>query len=502
MLQAGTGRRLINPDLGMPGPGIRIYCDPIVHIESDLTATALVLETTGRKLVLIGYDLAVVPSTLAREVRHTVARSVGTSPSHVLVNYSHTHASPALQGWGMIDDAWQAAAIERYQARLVQAAEHAAVEADRGRQPARLAAGWGEAPLGVYRRETGSNGRLILGEVPDTAIDRSVGVIRVDDLQGRPIAVVFSHGCHPVIMGPRSQAASSDFPGAARKVVEEVLGGTALFLQACGGNINPRYGIGFEVDCRDVKDRVGTVLAGAVIAAASSLWTDKRRGPQTLLGEFGIALWPWLSVEEGTAPPLAALERTLVIPLSELPPLDVARRVRDHHVAELGSARAGRARRADVSVAGRWARWAEILVEACSLGEGVLETPTGTFSISGRKATFETPIQAIRVGAVAIVATSFEMFCETGLTIKTGSPFPHTEVVGYSNGSAGYLPRAEDYPAEGWSVEQRYAVPDLFPQSWLWPVILHPEAERLVVQAALGVLNELAGGGAPRHHHA
>jgi neutral ceramidase len=485
----------------MPGLGIRIYCDPIVHIESDLTVTALVLESTDRKIVLISYDLGVVPSALADIVRQAVARSVGTAPSHVLMNYSHTHASPALQGWGMIDDGWQTAAIEQYQSHIVQAAADAAVDADRGRQPARLAAGWGEAPIGVYRRERSSNGHLILGEVPDAPLDRSVGVIRVDDLGGRLIAIVFSHGCHPVIMGPRSQAASSDFPGAARKIIEEVLGGTALFLQACGGNINPRYGIGFEVDCRDAKDREGAVLAGAVIATASSLWTDKRRGPKTLLGEFGIALWPWHSVENGAAPPLAAVERTLVIPLSELPPLDVARRVRDRHVAELGSARAGRARRADVSVAGRWARWAEILVEACALGEGVLETPTGTFSISGRKATFETPIQGIRVGDVAIVATSFEMFSETGLVIKTRSPFPHTEVVGYSNGVAGYLPRAEDYPAEGWSVEQRYAVPDLFPQSWLWPVILHPEAEQSVVDAALGVLNELAGAGVQRRHH-
>lgn len=475
----------------MPGPGIRIYCDPIVHIESDLMVTALVLETTDCKIVLIGCDLAVISSALAREVRQAVARSVGTKPSHVLLNYSHTHASPSIKGWGMVNDDDQAAAIERYQGRLVEAAEHAAAEADRRRQPARLTAGWGEAPVGVYRRERGSNDHLILGEVPEAPIDRSVGVVRVDDLQARPIAVVFSFGCHPVIVGPRSQAASSDFPGAARKLVEGVLGGTALFLQACGGNINPRYGIGFEVDCRDVKDREGAVLAGAVIATASSIRTDKRRGPRTLLGEFGIALWPWLPVEDAAAPPMAAVERTLVVELSELPPLEVAQRLRERHAGELAAAQTRRARTADVSVAWRWAQWAETLVAACALGEGVLETPTGTFSIHGRKATFETPIQGIRVGDVAILATSFEMFFETGLTIKRRSPFPHTEVIGYSNGCAGYLPRAEDHPRGGWSVEQRYAVPDLFPQSWLWPVILHPDAEGQVVEGAIAVLNEL-----------
>jgi neutral ceramidase len=491
VLQAGTGRRLINPELGMPGPGIRIYCDPIVHIESDLMVTALVLETTNCKIVLIGCDLAVISSALAHEVRQAVARTVGTELSHVLVNYSHTHASPSIKGWGMVNDGDQAAAIERYQGRLVEAAEQAAGEADRSRQPARLAAGWGEAPLGVYRREKGPNDRFILGEVPQTPIDPSVGVIRVDDLDGRPISVVFSYGCHPVIMGPRAQAASSDYPGAARRLIEDVIGGTALFLQACGGNVNPRYGIGFEVDCRDVKDREGTVLAGAVIATASNLRTHKRRGSRTLLGDLGIALWPWVAVDGMIAPPAAAVERTLAIPLSDLPPLNVAQGLRDRYAAELASAQARRARTSDLTVAARWAQWAAILVEACALSEGTLHAPTGTFFIRNGKATFETTIQGIRVGDVAILATSFEMFFETGLMIKERSPFPHTEVIGYSNGCAGYLPRAEDYPAGGWSVEERYAVPDLFPQSWLWPVIVHPGAEEQVVEGAIAVLNEL-----------
>ena len=477
----------------MPGPGIRIYCDPIVHIESDLTVTALVLATSGCKLVLLGYDLAVVSSALAPVIRQAVARSVGTQPSHVLLNYSHTHASPSIKGWGMEEGGERAAAIERYQDRLVEAAEIAAVEADRRRQPARLTAGWGEAPLGVYRREKGPGDRFILGEVPQTPIDPSVGVIRVDDLDGRPISVVFSYGCHPVIMGPRAQAASSDYPGAARRLIEDVIGGTALFLQACGGNVNPRYGIGFEVDCRDVKDREGAVLAGAVIATASNLRTHTRRGPRTLLGDLGIALWPWVAVDDVMAPPAAAVERTLVIPLSDLPPLDVAQRLRDRYAAEFASAQARQARTSDLTVAARWAQWAAILVEACALGEGTLHAPTGTFFIRNGKATFETLIQAIRVGDVAILATSFEMFFETGLTIKRRSPFPHTEVIGYSNGVSGYLPRAEDYPAGGWSVEERYAVPDLFPQSWLWPVVVHPGAEAQVVSAAVDLLRQLAG---------
>ena len=76
----------------------------------------------------------------------------------------------------------------------------------------------------------------MLGEVPDHPIDSSVGVIRVDDHNGNPIAVAFRYSCHPVTMGPRSAVASSDFPGVARSVVESSIGGLALFLQGGGGN--------------------------------------------------------------------------------------------------------------------------------------------------------------------------------------------------------------------------------------------------------------------------
>ena len=125
------------------------------------------------------------------------------------------------------------------------------------------------------------------------------------------------------LIGPRAQATSSDYPGAARAVIERS-GGASLFLQACGGNINPRYGIGYEVDCRDTKDREGAVLGGEVIKVASGIRTNVTRGPRTLLGTVGISLWPWLPVDGSTCPYLGAVDQTLALPLSELPSLVTA----------------------------------------------------------------------------------------------------------------------------------------------------------------------------------
>ena len=42
-LYAGAARRAINPELGTGMPGLRLFGAPIQAIESDLTATVLVL---------------------------------------------------------------------------------------------------------------------------------------------------------------------------------------------------------------------------------------------------------------------------------------------------------------------------------------------------------------------------------------------------------------------------------------------------------------------------
>ncbi|MEO1825924.1 MAG: hypothetical protein ABGZ31_09445, partial [Roseibacillus sp.] len=55
-----------------------------------------------------------------------------------------------------------------------------------------------------------------------------------------PLAVLFEHAAHPVIVPHTSQLTSADFPGAAGKRIRDVLGSNVItvFGQGCGGNIN------------------------------------------------------------------------------------------------------------------------------------------------------------------------------------------------------------------------------------------------------------------------
>jgi hypothetical protein len=482
ILSAGAARRVVNPPLGTRQTGFRLFGNPVQAIESDLTATALVLGDGRTKVVVIAIDLSIVGIDIslrnqrpAQEMRMRVADALGIPVAHVLVNTSHAHSGVALPDY-MPDTAEQIALKERYRESLICGLVDAAVEADRRLQPARAGCGWGKSTIGVYRRET-RDGRDLLGEVPDHPIDPTVGVIRVDDLDGNPIAVAFRYSCHPVTMGPRSAVASSDFPGPARSVVESSIGGLALFLQGGGGNINPRAGMGLELDCRDTKNRVGHELGGEVLKVAAGIRTSSKPGARRPLGNVpNILFTPWAPVADDSRAYVAAAEATVALDYVDLPSIDEASEILAGSQATLEQRRAGDAQEWEVRVAEKYEDWARLLLDAARRGEAACDLF----------------LQAIRVDDILIAGMNAELFFETGLEIRARSPFPDTFVLGYTNGTIGYLPRAEDHPPGGWDLRATYAVPDLIFQVHPHPVALHPSSERRAVEATLALLGQLS----------
>ncbi len=475
-LLAGAARRVINPPIGTGKGGLRLFGDPIQAIESDLTATVLVLAVGEAKLALIATDLGLMSMTEAGRLREAVGTALGTPASHVLFNMSHNHSAPALREWtAMTDSAEDAAPRARYERDLGRWFVEAALEADGRLQPARVGTGWGESRIGVYRREV-RDGRDVLGEVPGHPIDSSVGVIRVDDLDGRPIAIAFRYSAHPVTVGGRSAVASTDYPGPARDVLERSIGGLALFLQGCGGNVNPAVGIGWEVDCRDTKNRVGLELGGEALKVAAGIRTDRRPGERRQLGNIpNILFTPWEPVEDGPPARLEAVEDSIALEFVDLPSLEEAKAILARWQQVLATRLQGDPQSWELRAAQKYEHWARGLVAAVEDGHP----------------TCELRVQVLRVNDVVIAAMNVETFFETGLDIRARSPFADTFVLGYSNGVVSYLPRAEDHPEGGWRLDEDYAVPDLIPQAWGLPVILHPASADRAVELTLALIERV-----------
>ena len=210
-----------------------------------------------------------------------------------------------------------------YEARVIEEMPRLAVAAVADLDDARLATGTGEARIGINRRELDEAGDIILGENPDGPVDHEVRVIRIDDLHGKPKAVVFSHGCHPVTMGPKYLQWSPDYVGPARELVERVYGCLSLFLQANAGDIDPITGIGADEDNSEAKNRIGTVLGSEVLKVCSNLYTDTVRGPRTIFGMLAKAsAYPRVAISDEPPCPIAVREVPVELPLMEYPTLE------------------------------------------------------------------------------------------------------------------------------------------------------------------------------------
>lgn len=475
-LRVGAVNLTINPELGMAKGGLRLFGSPIEKIDDDLYLGAIVLESKGVTLCLIACDLGNSRTEEALEIRTRVADALDIPVVNVMFNLSHNHSAAdlptMLQGNA---DSRDIARSENYFDFVINQAVLAATTAQAQLRPARMAHAWGESDLNIYRREWNGD-QDVLGEVPGHPRDESVGVIRFDDLEGNPIAILFRFSCHPVVNGAQSPTLSADFPGPARKIIEKNVGGTALFLQGCGGNINPKVGIGYEKDCSEEVYRMGTALGAEVVRVALGLRTNKYQKERVLLQNVpNILFKPWRERTDHPEVVLAASHEIAKFAFVKLPSPSEAKALAEHWDEEIKAREARGALTWEIRVAKKMKLWADSVVAAA-----LDKNPTRDFEA-----------HAFRIGDIAIVGLNVEAFFETGEQIRANSPWPDTFVLGYTDGTIMYLPRAQDYPKDGWKWPNTHALPDFLPQSYCQPALWHPDSEQQAVSAALTALNRL-----------
>jgi len=92
----------------------------------------------------------------------------------------------------------------------------------------------------------------------------------------------------------------------------------------------------------------------------------------------------------------------------------------------------------------------------------------------------EVPLQALRIGDLAMCAIPFETLVEIGLNLKQRSPFPRTMVIGIANGYNGYLPTPEQHQLGGY-------------ETWLGTNRVQRDASVIITDQLLDMLAELTG---------
>lgn len=263
-LRVGAAECDITPPVGYE---IQHYYRHSIGVHDPLFARCLYLEDDrGSSLAIISLDLIGAYYDTCDELRREIKRTMGID--NTLINFSHPHSSAALGPRGHTDisndtnSSWNDQTLDTIPAIVREAKERA--------EPASLHAGRAPAQVGFNRRVLNEEtGHIHMDVNRKGPVVPWVNVLVADRKKtGKPLAVLFEHAAHPVIVPHTSKLISADYPGAAVKRVKEVLGDDmiALFCQGCAGNIN-----GFPLrSTHELADQAGRELGDAVLEAVES----------------------------------------------------------------------------------------------------------------------------------------------------------------------------------------------------------------------------------------
>ena len=260
-LLAGAAELVINPPVGAPTLGT-IQRSTGVH--DDLYARALVLNDGRQKIAILSLDLIGMDFVLADSIRSAITARTGIAST--LVHCTHNHSAPFTIPWSVLGPRWLSGPGKSWRDGLADKLGDLVSAADAKSEPVLLRAGRSAVHIGTNRRLPSDQG-IVMKPNPAGPVVPWVDVLRVDRSDGTPVAILFSHAAHPVIIHGSSRLISAEFPGfAARKLKERFGGDTiAMFGQAFAGNINGdplRGGI-------SAAELAGEVLAEAAFQAAS-----------------------------------------------------------------------------------------------------------------------------------------------------------------------------------------------------------------------------------------
>src|SRR5438067_2886254 len=255
-LSIGTGRSDITPAPGSPQGiwGAQTH-ERGIGADLPLYATALAISDSRQTALIVDVDAIGFNAEWSGKILDAVTELTAVPRDHIRVASTHTHSGPKTQRLNVVSEGLDMAL--QYLETLPLRIAGSAWQALRNRRPARVAAGTGSCAINVNRRLKLPDGRLVVGRNWDGHVDHTVRVVRFDDLEEKPLATILHYACHPTIMAWDNQWFTPDYPGMARQVVEEQMGGLCLFLQGATGSTGPVKG--FTGD-RAVYRRLGRIL--------------------------------------------------------------------------------------------------------------------------------------------------------------------------------------------------------------------------------------------------
>lgn len=451
IFRAGAATSNITPPLGelIVGGWQPI---PARNIHDELQARCLVLDDGQNQLAIVICDNVGIPVEVYDSAKEQVHEAIGIPASHILTAASHTHSATTARG---PLKTLPEAELSDYQKFVAHRISDGIRRAFAQLRPARI--GWGsvDEPSELFNRRWFVTDGSLLGnpfggidrvrmnpprgssklDRPAGPIDPEISFVSLQGTDGHPIALLANYSLH-YVGGVRSGDVSADYFGYFAKFIGEKLGATdqsppfvGILSNGTSGDVN---NINFPEKATrtyqpyEKMQEVAEKIASRVMEAHQD-----------------VDFHDWV--------PLAAKHDHLTLKARQPTPEMLA------HFANITVDDDGDPRR-------RRSR------------EEIYADRIAKIQLAPKQ--IEIPLQALRIGDLAITAIPFEVFTETGLELKDLSPFPDTFTIELANGSYGYLPTPEQHRLGGY-------------ETWLGSNYVEKDSTTKIVAKLLEMLEEL-----------
>jgi neutral ceramidase len=210
-----------------------------------------VLDDGATAVYFISSDTCMVSPAYVDKVKEDIHQQLGIPVESIWWMATHTHSAPEIGPPGapaaFMPERYNQAAAGESNPDYTEFAEKKLIEglrqARQQLQPARLGFGIGYATANIDRRAMDEDGKVTIGLNPDGPTDRQIGLIRLETLDGKLIALLANYAIHGTVLGQENLKITGDAPGVVQQYVEQKLGAPVLFLNGAEGNLAPIYSV-------------------------------------------------------------------------------------------------------------------------------------------------------------------------------------------------------------------------------------------------------------------
>lgn len=460
-------------------------------VNDPLFAKALVLKKDGTTAVLITLDVVAIEEIgrigrgFLESVRAQLQKDLGIQPASVVINVSHCHGIPRADVAQLtvqaVKEAWS-------KLTPVKAGAGSAFE-DQISENRRIKMKDG-SEVDMRRAYSMPRDEDVAGVGP---IDPQVGLLRLDREDGTPLAVLYNFACHP-IMNPPSKGNSADYPGYASKAIEDSLGKgvVALFVQGCGGDINPiRYKeVSRPPDAEPLGNKLGLTVMRALGAIKTQADAALKISNEVISVPRGADLEKRMEANQALQLKLLASLKPTNINFKTFLPLliqekmspDFPSHYSQGYLRDKALGQEGRIKALDADN--------KVVVDAYLQNIQTMEALTRlttNYALLKKhlkqtqeagKPTLDVEVAGLRIGDFKLVTFPGELTVQIGLNLKKASNDPHAFVAGYTNGYIYYTPTVEQRNNSGYAQEDCDS-------------LVAPEWQKIFESKALNVLRDL-----------